>query len=397
VAVLDENPEDQLNWWMEVLRRIPRRPRLVAAVPSPSIGFVLRASQLGVFEVLPVPVGRDRFIELIRRVRAAEDEVFIDLPDVDTFLVGNSQMVSGSPAMLPVFRTIAQVSPSSASVLVTGESGTGKELVARAIHLQGPRKAHAFVAINCAAIPENLLESELFGHEKGSFTGAVARKRGRFERAQGGTIFLDEIGDMSLSLQSKILRALQEREIERVGGAETIPVDVRVIAATHRDLATLIQDGRFREDLYYRLAVVTIKLPPLSERGDDVLMLTAAFIREFAQRYGKEFNAITDRALQLLRQHSWIGNVRELRNVIERAVLVSEGGALRADNLPEEWRTSSGAGPDSGDDPVLTLKEMEAHHIARILDLAHGQIGEASRLLGVHRNTLARKIREYGL
>jgi transcriptional regulator with PAS, ATPase and Fis domain len=299
--------------------------------------------------------------------------------------------------MLPVFRTIAQVSPSSASVLVTGESGTGKELVAQAIHLQGPRKARAFVAINCAAIPENLLESELFGHEKGSFTGAVARKRGRFERAQGGTIFLDEIGDMSLSLQSKILRALQEREIERVGGAETIPVDVRVIAATHRDLATLIQDGRFREDLYYRLAVVTIKLPPLSERGDDLLMLTAAFIREFAQRYGKEFNAITDRALQLLRQHNWVGNVRELRNVIERAVLVSEGGALRADNLPEEWRTASGAGPDSGDGPVLTLKEMEAHHIARILDLAHGQIGEASRLLGVHRNTLARKIREYGL
>src|SRR5437867_11855095 len=177
--------------------------------------------------------------------------------------------------MMPVFRAIAQVAPSTATVLVVGESGTGKELVARAVHLQGPRSAAPFVTVNCAAIPENLLESELFGHEKGAFTGAVARKIGRFERASGGTLFLDEIGDMSLALQSKILRAVQEREVERVGGGETIPIDVRLIAATNRDLKEAIKQGRFREDLYYRLAVVTIRLPTLVERGDDLLLLTA--------------------------------------------------------------------------------------------------------------------------
>src|SRR5437867_7835953 len=194
--------------------------------------------------------------------------------------------------MMPVFRAIAQVAPSTATVLVVGESGTGKELVARAVHLQGPRSSAPFVAVNCAAIPENLLESELFGHEKGSFTGAVARKIGRFERANSGTLFLDEIGDMSLSLQSKILRAVQEREIERVGGADPIPVDVRVIAATNRDLKTMIGEGHFREDLYYRLAVVTINLPALADRGDDLLVLTASFLREFGERYGKAFSAV---------------------------------------------------------------------------------------------------------
>ena len=397
VVLLDEDAEEQLGWWIEVLSRTPHRPRLVVIVPSPTIGFALRAAQLGVFEVLPLPVSRDAIREVLQRVRTAEQETVLPLPEAEPLRVGPHRMISESPAMLPVFRTIAQVAPNAATVLVTGDSGTGKELVARAIHEQGPRVGEAFVAVNCAAIPENLLESELFGHEKGSFSGAVARKIGRFERANGGTLFLDEIGDMSLPLQSKILRAIQEREIERVGGSETIRVEVRLIAATHRDLKALIAQGRFREDLYYRLAVVTIKLPRLAERGDDLVLLTGSFLREFGERYGKSFTGITDQAVELLTRHEWVGNVRELRNVIERAVLVAEGDVLRAEHLPEEWRTTVELTAEPSGSRLASLREMEARHIARVLAHTDGQIGEAARILGVHRNTLARKVKEYGL
>ncbi len=397
LVLLDEDPEEQLTWWVDVLRPAPHRPRLVAMVPAPSIGLTLRAAQLGVFEVLSLPPDREKVRDLLRRVRAAEDEVAMPLPPVKPVFVGPYALISESAAMLPVFRAIAQVAPSAATVLIVGDSGTGKELVARAIHQNGPRQNQPFVAVNCAAIPENLLESELFGHDKGAFTGAVARKIGRFERANGGTLFLDEIGDMSLSLQSKMLRAVQERVIERVGGTEEIPVDVRLIAATNRDLQPMMQQGKFREDLYYRLAVVTIKLPRLTERGDDLVLLTASFLREFGSRYGKQFQAVTDRALELLRRHEWVGNVRELRNVIERAVLVAEGDVLRAEHLPEEWRTGVEHAVQEEARPLASLQEMEMRHIARVLAHTHGQIGEAARILGVHRNTLARKIKEYGL
>jgi DNA-binding NtrC family response regulator len=396
LLVLEREPEGQLGWWAEVLSRVPARPRVIALTPSPSMDLALRAAHLGVFEVLPLPVGRTQFQEALRRLASAREEATLPLPRVKA-VAGPYPLVSESPAMLGVFRAIAQVAPSTASVLVMGESGTGKELVARAIHQHGPRANAAFVAVNCAAIPENLLESELFGHEKGSFTGAVARKIGRFERASGGTLFLDEIGDMSLALQSKILRAVQEREIERVGGGEPIPVDVRLIAATHRDLTALMSQGRFREDLFYRLAVVTIKLPRLADRGDDLLLLTAHFLQEFGQRHGKVFTAVSDQALDLLHRHEWVGNVRELRNVIERAALLADGTVLRAEHLPEEWRTGAGAGPEPEANPLASLAEMEARHIARVLSHTRGHIGEAARVLGVHRNTLARKIREYGL
>jgi two-component system response regulator HydG len=299
--------------------------------------------------------------------------------------------------MVAVYRTIAHVAPSTATVLIQGESGTGKELVARAIHAHGPRSARPFVAVNCAAIPENLLESELFGHEKGAFTGAVARKIGRFERASCGTLFLDEIGDMSLVLQSKILRAVQEREVERVGGGEPIPVDVRLIAATNKDLKQMIAEGKFREDLYYRLAVVTIRLPQLAARGDDLLQLTSYFLQEFGKQYGKQIGAISDRAAALLRAHAWIGNVRELRNVIERAVLLCEGDVLRSVDLPEEWLAGAAKPEATGAGPLATLQEAESRHIAQVLTHTHGQIGEAAQILGVHRNTLARKIKEYRL
>jgi len=394
---IEEDSDNELQWWVDVLRRVPRRPRLVVMVPEASIGFMLRAWQAGVFDVLSSPPSRERFGEMLTRVSAEEDETPIPLPSLATSTIGKSRMVSGSATMLPVFRTIAQVAPSIASVLIQGESGTGKELVAQAIHLQGSRAARPFVAINCASIPESLLESELFGHEKGAFTGAIARKIGRFERAHGGTLFLDEIGDMSMVLQSKILRAVQEMEIERVGGTEPITVDVRMIAATHRDLKARIAAGRFREDLYYRLAVVTIALPRLAERDGDILLLAASFLREFGARYAKEFTAITDKALALLLRHDWTGNVRELRNVLERAVLIADGGVLRSEHLPEAWRTVIDRDARLEVTGYPTLSAMEATQIARTLDHTHGHVGDAAKLLGIHRNTLARKIREYGL
>jgi two-component system, NtrC family, response regulator HydG len=292
---------------------------------------------------------------------------------------------------------IARVAPSSATVLVLGESGTGKEIVARAVHAAGSRAKGPFVAVNCAAIPENLLESELFGHEKGAFTGAITRRQGRFESAIGGTLFLDEIADMSLALQAKILRAVQEREIERVGGSDTIPVDVRLIAATNRDLREAIEQGKFREDLYYRLAIVTIRLPRLVERDDDLLLLSSFFIREFGERYGKRIDKISAHALELLRNHQWVGNVRELRNVVERAVIIASDGVLRAEHLPDELRANIVAPTGRVEQPLATLAEVEARHITRVLAHTGGAIGATARILGIHRNTLARKMREYGL
>jgi two-component system response regulator HydG len=399
VVLVDDNPAEQLAWWAEALSRLPRPPRLVALSRQPSIALSVRATQLGVLDVLVAPVQGDDVARLVRRLTAGGEEVAIPLPPTrPSGMAGSVEMVAQSPAMVTVYRQIATVAPSTATVLILGPSGAGKELAARAVHSHGPRAHHPFVAVNCAAIPENLLESELFGHEKGSFTGAIARKIGRFERASGGTLFLDEIADMSLVLQSKILRAVQEREIERVGGNESIPVDVRLIAATNRDLFQEIAQGRFREDLYYRLAVVTIRLPPLADRGDDLLLLTAHFLREFGRAYGKDIRCISGRALRLLQEHRWLGNVRELRNVIERAVLVADGEVLRADHLPEEWRAQASPVPTAADAGILpTLAEVEARHISRVLSHVNGHVGEAARILGIHRNTLARKIREYGL
>ena len=392
-----DDPEYDLDGWRDLLDRLPVRPRLMGLVPAPSMDLMLRAAQAGGIEVLTLPVNRDQFRGALQRLTLALEETPLTLPETRPVVIGPYQLVSQSPTMLEVYRTIAHVVPSTATVLILGDSGTGKELVARAVHLNGPRAGAPFVAVNCAAIPENLLESELFGHEKGAFTGAIASKIGRFERASGGTLFLDEIADMSLVLQSKILRAVQEREIERVGGTGSIPVDVRLIAATNRDLPSLIAAGQFREDLYYRLAVMMIHLPRLAERGDDLLLLTAHFLRQFGTQYAKRFTAISDRALALLKAHEWVGNVRELRNVIERAVLMAEGEILRAEHLPNEWRTGPEAAVAAHDNPLATLQEVEARHIAQVLARTHGQIGEAALILGIHRNTLARKVKEYQL
>jgi DNA-binding NtrC family response regulator len=397
LAVLGERSDEELAWWVDALRGAPGGPRLIALADLPSMGLALRAEKLGVLDLLALPLKREALASALARVRSAATEVALPLPPVDANAQGHYALVGQSPAMLDVYKLMARVAGSTATVLILGESGTGKEVVARTIHQHGPGSTGPFGAVNCAAIPENLLESELFGHEKGAFTGAVARKIGRFEQAGGGTLFLDEIADMSLSLQAKILRAVQEREIERVGGGESIPVTVRLIAATNRDLQDAIAQGRFREDLYYRLAVVTIQLPRLVDRGDDLLLLVAHFAAQFGQRYGKRIEGLSDRALELLRNHQWVGNVRELRNVIERAAIVVSDGTLRSDHLPDELRAGEPGAPERSTSGLPTLAEAEARHIARVLSHTGGQIGAAADILGIHRNTLTRKMKEYGL
>jgi two-component system response regulator HydG len=252
------------------------------------------------------------------------------------------------------------------------------------------------VAVNCAAIPETLLESELFGHEKGAFTGAVGRRAGRFERASGGTLFLDEVGDMSPAMQAKILRVLQEEEIERLGGDRPVPVDMRLVAATNQDLLAEVEAGRFREDLYYRLAVVVVRLPPLRERGDDVELLARHYLEHFARKHGREVRELDDDAAALLRTFPWPGNIRQLRNVVERASLLAEGAVLLPEHLPDEVRLGpvrAGADARGGEGELLPLREVEDLHIRRALALARGNLGATADLLGIHRNTLRQKLR----
>jgi transcriptional regulator with PAS, ATPase and Fis domain len=295
---------------------------------------------------------------------------------------------------------VGRVAASPATVLILGESGTGKELVAKAIHRNSGRAAGPFVAINCAAIPENLLESELFGHEKGAFTGAIGRRIGRFERASGGTLFLDEIGDMSLALQSKILRALQEREIERVGGSSAVPIDVRIVAATNRDLQAAVAEGRFREDLFYRLAVVSLTLPPLRERGADLDLLASHFVAHYAREHARPVRAVAEEVFAALRSHPWPGNVRQLRNAMERAVVMSDGEVLLPQHLPPDiLHPSSPRTPtqDHGEMPLVTLEEMEKRMIVRALRETSDNLTMAAERLGIHRNTLRRKVAEYGI
>jgi DNA-binding NtrC family response regulator len=305
-------------------------------------------------------------------------------------------IVGKSRAMQEVFNLIEQVAPSRSTVMVYGKSGTGKELVAKAVHYNSPRASKPFVAVNCAAIPSELLESELFGHEKGSFTGALATKVGKFELATGGSLFLDEVGSMRLDLQAKILRALQEREIERVGGTRTIKIDVRVIAATNRDLKQAVDQGTFREDLYYRLNVVPITLPDLKDRQEDIPLLANHFMVKFAKESNSAIREISKEAMSILLSHAWPGNVRELENVIERAVTLGRGPAILPADLPPNLL--------SGADPMeralakeASLEDLEKDYIAAVLRRTKGHQIRAASILGIDRRTLYRKIRRYSI
>jgi len=305
---------------------------------------------------------------------------------------GGGRIIGESKAIADVLELINLAAPGDTTVLITGASGTGKELAAWAIHSLSPRKDGRFVAVNCAALPENLLESELFGYEKGAFTGADKRKLGRFELAEQGTIFLDEIGDMSPAVQAKMLRVLESKEIERLGSEKSIPLDVRIIAATNKDLQQLVSDGKFREDLYYRINVVTIKMPPLNERRGDILLLAEKFLEDFSGKLGKKINGFTPEAASALISYEWPGNVRELQNVIERAVVLSRGEVISPRELP-------GLAPSGEAMPANLEKiaDVERIHIRKILELNSWNIGKSADVLGIHRNTLRTKIKEYGL
>ena len=304
-------------------------------------------------------------------------------------------IIGRSAALNRVLETVALVAPSEATVLITGESGTGKEMIAEAIHFNSPRSGGPFVKINCAAITETLLESELFGHEKGSFTGADRRKEGKFRLADGGTLFLDEVSEMSLAMQVKLLRVLQEREIVRVGGEGAIKVDVRVIAATNRVLAREIQTGRFREDLYYRLNVVAVEMPPLRERAGDVPLLARHFLTTFAEKNNKAIAGFTPRAMDKLLRHSWPGNVRELMNAVERAVVLARSAQLDEPDLTLASVVEAPAAPVAL--PSLPLEEVEKQTILRILEEANGNKSEAARRLGITRRILHLKLKRYGM
>ena len=309
-------------------------------------------------------------------------------------------IVGKSRAMQDVFRLLHDIAVSDATVLITGESGTGKELVARALHVNSPRANKPFVVVNSAAIPETLLESELFGHEKGSFTGAVARKIGKFEAAEGGSIFLDEIGDLSPTLQVKILRVLQEKEFERVGGLEKINVNVRVIAATNRDLQRAVREKNFREDLYYRLNVLQVELPPLRERYDDIPMLAMYFLEKYAKCMKKHITSISPEAMGLLQNQPWRGNVRELENAIERAVVMSRGQSLEKEDFPLQQDLASSEGIDrikriQDSDATPTVGELEKEALKIAIKKCRGNITAAAKQLGIGRDTMYRKMRKY--
>ncbi len=304
---------------------------------------------------------------------------------------GLDNMVGSSPAMERVFKMVRRAAPTSATVLLQGPNGTGKDLVAHAIHNLSPRSHGPFVAVNCGAIPENLIESELFGHEKGSFSGAVAQHIGSFEAADGGTLFLDEIGELPLAMQVKLLRALENRSFTRVGGTQSVEVDIRIVAATNRDLKALVDSGGFRQDLYYRLNVVDIYLPALKDRAEDIPLLASRFIKEISAKNGGAVTGITPAAMRILEQYRWPGNVRELRNVVEKMVVLSAGGLLDVDDVPDDLKSAA----PSRLSPSVTLDENEKAQILAVLQECNGNRSLAARRLGISRRTIYRKLDEY--
>ena len=379
-----------------------------------SIEMAVSAMRAGAFDFLRKPVDFDELDAVLERADKAiglkrqNSELQAQNRSLRRQLdakFGMESIIGSSAAMQPVFDVIRAAAPTNATVLVSGPSGTGKELVAHAIHNLSRRSQGPFVAVNCAALPATLLESELFGHEKGAFTGAEARRKGRFELASGGTLFLDEIGEIDQATQVKLLRVLEDRKFERVGGTETIAADIRLVAATNKDLAALVAEGRFREDLYYRLAVVDIKLPPLCERADDIPAMAAAFLKEFAEKNDKAVDSMSPRAVDMLCAYPWPGNVRELRNTIEKMVVLAGNRQLGVEDVPAKIREYTGAGskPDAASPAVLpppgggTLEAMKKERIAAVLKKHGGNRSRAALELGISRRTLIRKIAEYGL
>jgi two-component system nitrogen regulation response regulator NtrX len=366
-----------------------------------NIESAVRAIKLGAFDFVEKPLSLDKTVLVVRNAlqqRRLEAENRVLRARVDR----HQTMVGESYAMRQLREQVAMAAPIASRVLIYGENGTGKELVARALHDMSPRRSAPFVEVNCAAIPEELIESELFGHVRGAFTGAVADRRGKFEAADGGTLFLDEIGDMSLKTQAKVLRVLQEQTLEPVGGVTRIKVDVRVLAATNKDLQAEIRAGRFREDLYFRLSVIPIFVPPLRERQEDIALLADHFMAEFAREYGRRLKSFDAGAIAVLQQYGWPGNVRELRNVVERLMIMVPGDSIGPSDLGFLGR-DVGAPPDAAGAPAerLTLHEardrFERDLILRTLAEQQGNMSRTAEVLGVERSNLYRKMKAFGI
>jgi two-component system, NtrC family, response regulator HydG len=385
---------------IEIVRKVKSsRPETEVIVMTgyPSYETALEAMDEGAYDYLNKPIDLNILRAKIRKALEKQKLVRsnVELKRQLDKRYGFEGIIGGSEPMQFVFDTLRQVSGSQATVLILGESGTGKELVARAIHANSPRRGNHFVPLNCAALSETILESELFGHEKGAFTGATQTRKGRFEYAHGGTLFLDEIGDLPPDTQVKLLRVIEYGEVTRIGANESFKVDVRLIAATNKDLMGLVKEGRFREDLYYRLKVVTVDLPPLRERLEDLPLLVQSFLDEFAKRQNRKSPEITPAAMELLYNYDWPGNVRELRNCVEAMVALDKDAKIDTEDVPryvkqgEEAPTSSGLGG-------VNLEEKEKESIRKALALCEGNREKAAKMLGIGERTLYRKIKRYG-
>ncbi len=431
VIVLDVQLPDQTG--LEVLRKLREldaRSLVIFITGKSTTDTAIEAMKLGAFEYLLKPLELAQLRQVIERALGISRLMHVPAVVAEAEPVDDraDAIVGRCPAMQEVYKAIGRVAGQDVTVLITGESGTGKELVARAVYQHSRRAAGPFLAINCAALPEHLLESELFGHEKGAFTGADRRRIGKFEQCAGGTLFLDEVADLAPAAQGKLLRVLQEQAFERVGGGETIRTDVRLLAATNQDLEGLVAQGQFRQDLFYRLSVFTIRLPPLRERGDDLPLLVQHYVRRFSREFGQEVPRVPPETLEILRRYAWPGNVRELQSVLKQALLHTTGGILAPDFLPahlgHEVREGEEAGtavwgggqeikaaafpslPEFIDEQLRmgtenlyedTLRRMERLLLTRVLQHTQGNQVQAARILGITRGSLRTKLRELGI
>ncbi len=383
---------------LELLRRLRESCAdlpIIVMTAFGSIDTAVQAFASGAVDYVSKPMNLEEISATVRRALERRTLAQARLPPGGDEELG--ELVGRTPAMVEVYKTIARAAPGTSTVLIFGESGTGKELVARAIHRHSPRRSRPFVAVDCAALTETLLESELFGHVRGAFTGAVSDRPGLFAEADGGTIFLDEIGEITPALQAKLLRVLQEHQVRPVGGTQWRSVDVRVLAATNRDLGKAVAEGRFREDLFYRLKVVTIELPPLRERRDDIPLLVEHLVRRAARQCNRHVTGVSEEALQLLCSYHWPGNVRELAHVLERSVALAQHEVLGVEDLPAELRTPEPLPRDdiAGDRP--TLHELKRRYVQRVLEENGGNVSRTASILGVDRRSLYRMLQRYGL
>ena len=406
IVVTDLNMQklDGMGLLGEIIRDYPSIPVIIITAHG-TIATAVDALKKGAFDYITKPFEQDELKQVIQKAvktrRLDEDEALLNPDDIDRYgIIGSSDRIT------EIFETIKRVAPTTTTILITGETGTGKELIARAIHRNSPRKNNPFIKINCAAIPESLMESELFGYEKGAFTGAATKKQGRFELAHKGTLFLDEVGELPKDMQVKLLQVIQEQEFERVGGLQTIKVDVRLITATNRNLFEDVKDGRFREDLYYRLNVIPAHLPPLRERKEDIPVLIDFFIEKFNKKLDRSVKYIDEKVTNLLIQYAWPGNIRELENLVERMILMARGDTIVFADLPSELKTtieSDSTGPSGirqkpfKDIMKNHMEDIEKQMIISVLEECGNNVTRAAKQLGLSRKGLQLKMMKYKL